>query len=48
VAQGVLAFVEVETETTIGSIGIITNFETKLPPPALLFIETLKSLSRQF
>jgi len=48
VEQGVLAFVEINTATTIGSIGITTNFEAKLPPPTQLFIDTLKSLSRQF
>jgi len=48
VEQKVLAFVKVNTATTMGSIGITTNFDAKPQPPALLFIDTLKSLSRQF
>jgi len=46
VEQEVLAFVEIDTATTIGSIGITTNFEAKLQPPTQLFIDTLKSLSK--
>jgi len=48
VEQGSHIFVEIDTATTIGSIGITTNFEAKLQPSALLFIDTLKSLSKQF
>jgi len=46
VEQGGHFFVEVDTATTLGSIGITTNFEAKFQPPVLLFIDTLKSLSK--
>jgi len=45
---GSSGFLEIDTATTIGSIGIATNFEAKLQPPAQLFIDTLKSLSDRF